>query len=338
MKYLVTLKPRSKFFFGGDRTFTSQERQNYYAHSTYFPQQTALLGMLRYALLNEYGLLEKEELDKEKLIGSTGFDLNSHAYGIVKNISPVFIVEKQHIWLSAGLDNQDKISLKLSSDKNLKIDGFDPKKELKQQFISSDYTQSIQPLDYFFLDTPQVGNAKERNGKTLQDAFFKHIYKSFKRDPANYESRFAFGLEIETTEKVELTTIKTVFLGAESSFTVELTPSKGIFERIQSINDSLKDKGANEHKIILLSDSYIEDLAVLKNHSSFILTDAPTPFRFNKNKKSDYYKSITRSNQYHLLSRGTVIYPKDIMKVTEILDAAKAFQTIGYNHYQIQTR
>ncbi|MFD2520358.1 type III-B CRISPR module-associated Cmr3 family protein [Emticicia soli] len=339
MKYLVTLKPRSKFFFGGDRTFTAQERQNYYAHSTHFPQQTALLGMLRYAILNERGFLEEEE-EKEKLVGATGFDLEAVSHGIIKTISPVFLLEKQAVWLSAGLDRQGDIVLKLSESKTLRLDGYDAKKGLSQYFISSDNSsESLKKLDDFFKDNPQVGNAKDRKGQTQPDAFFKHNYKSFKRqEKINYESLFAFGFELETTEEIEFSKIKTVFLGAESSFTIELTPSNGIFETIESTNQLLKAKEASNHKIVLLSDCFIPDLGVLKSYSSFILTDKPVPFKFNINKQSDYYTSINRSNQYHLLSRGTVIYPKDITEVTELIEASIAFRTIGYNHYQIQAR
>ena len=62
--YLVTLKPIDKFFFGGDMTFAipegNKERKeanrsfsSYIIRSMPFPQQTSLLGMLRFLLLRK---------------------------------------------------------------------------------------------------------------------------------------------------------------------------------------------------------------------------------------------------------------------------------------------
>ncbi len=339
MKYLIKLNPRSKFFFGGDRTFTSNERQNYYSHSTFFPQQTALLGMLRYALLKENNLLETDdEVRKTELIGSSGFDAVVDSYGIIKQLSPVFIIENQDFWLSAGFDKQSYAQLRLGESKNLKIEKFNAKEILEHRFVASNSSKPIQSLSYFFTETPQVGNAKDRGGKAQQDAFFKQKYLSFQRNEANYESKFAFGIEIETDETINLGGLKTVFLGAESVFTIEILESKGIFEAIDTQNTNLKVQKAEDTKIVLLSDCYVANLAQLKSNADFILTDSPIPFKFNQSKQREYYKKPDRSDQYHLLGRGTVIYPKDTIAITEQIESESAFRSIGYNHYQIQTR
>ena len=57
----IALTPIDKFYFGGDMTFPVGNDKNdafntkfssYIIESTYFPQQTSLLGMLRYLLLS----------------------------------------------------------------------------------------------------------------------------------------------------------------------------------------------------------------------------------------------------------------------------------------------
>lgn len=49
--YLITLTPMDWFFFGGERTLDDGKSADYISHSNKFPQQSALLGMIRYQLL-----------------------------------------------------------------------------------------------------------------------------------------------------------------------------------------------------------------------------------------------------------------------------------------------
>ncbi|MEI6411943.1 MAG: hypothetical protein WCR52_21305, partial [Bacteroidota bacterium] len=55
----IRLIPAGQFYFGGERNFSFGEKEdssNYLVKSNYFPQQTGLLGMLRFVLLREAGL------------------------------------------------------------------------------------------------------------------------------------------------------------------------------------------------------------------------------------------------------------------------------------------
>jgi CRISPR-associated protein Cmr3 len=62
-KYLIKLYPIDRYFFGSDVTFGA-DNSNYFVRSVYFPQQTTLLGMLRYYLLLQNNMLD----DKGKVI------------------------------------------------------------------------------------------------------------------------------------------------------------------------------------------------------------------------------------------------------------------------------
>lgn len=120
-KYLVKLTPLGKFFFGGDMSFKSgreKEDENYVSyiiHSSTMPQQTSLLGMLRFLLLSS----NEELFDKagqhiiedktgqdiiknevKKLIGERSFSVDSKAhvskdFGYIKSLGPCFLYNKK---------------------------------------------------------------------------------------------------------------------------------------------------------------------------------------------------------------------------------------------------
>lgn len=105
-RYLVTLKPVEAFFFGGERTFefydenNKKELQNNIIKSSMFPQQTSVLGMLRKEILNIKKLIKEDwdykDKDKiEKYIGPESFNIDKEEqdFGIIKEISPVFLAE-----------------------------------------------------------------------------------------------------------------------------------------------------------------------------------------------------------------------------------------------------
>ena len=62
-KYKIELTPVDKFFFGGDMTFQvgnaksdfNERFSSYIIKSSYYPQQTSLLGMLRFLILRNAG-------------------------------------------------------------------------------------------------------------------------------------------------------------------------------------------------------------------------------------------------------------------------------------------
>lgn len=95
--YLIKLCPIDRFYFGNDVTF-GPDNANYFVRSNHFPQQTTLLGMLRYYLLlqndflNEKGKVIVSQDFEAKLIGSKGFNSTTVSdFGLIKEISPVFI-------------------------------------------------------------------------------------------------------------------------------------------------------------------------------------------------------------------------------------------------------
>lgn len=94
--YLIKLTPIERFYFGSDITF-GRDNENSLVRSAYFPQQTTILGMLRYYLLQENELMDSKGIvinqnKADELIGTTGFDpQKSRSYGVINKLSPVFI-------------------------------------------------------------------------------------------------------------------------------------------------------------------------------------------------------------------------------------------------------
>lgn len=100
MTQLIELTPLTDFFFGGEATFGQDENRHYFVRSNLWPQQTSLLGMLRYELLKSepraFDLAQDKVTNKAEaaeLIGLHGFDgLSNDAFGIIEGLSPVFLI------------------------------------------------------------------------------------------------------------------------------------------------------------------------------------------------------------------------------------------------------
>ena len=63
MRYKITLKPLQPYLFGGDNTFGEigdKENGTYLVTSRFFPQQSAILGMLKKELMIQNKLLTRK--------------------------------------------------------------------------------------------------------------------------------------------------------------------------------------------------------------------------------------------------------------------------------------
>lgn len=100
MTKLIELTPLTDFFFGGEATFGQEANRHYFVRSNLWPQQTSLLGMLRYELIKSepraFDLVQDMIINKAEaaaLIGLHGFDgTHDEAFGIIEGLSPVFLL------------------------------------------------------------------------------------------------------------------------------------------------------------------------------------------------------------------------------------------------------
>jgi hypothetical protein len=88
--YRFILTPLDRIFFGGEKT--PFEQDEYFLHSRYFPQQTGLLGMVRYFILQKSGLLNGNKVKWDALIGPASFSGDpNQGFGLIERLSPLSI-------------------------------------------------------------------------------------------------------------------------------------------------------------------------------------------------------------------------------------------------------
>ncbi|KKC51150.1 type III-B CRISPR module-associated protein Cmr3 [Porphyromonas gulae] len=209
--YLIKLTPLDKFFFGQKKTF-GDDNANYFVYSSHFPQQTALLGLLRYQLLQIAGedvFKDNKIQDTNKaaeLIGEQSFSpfvKDKLQFGIIESLSPVFIIDKKNDegkeehFLPVGKRFQKEKEedpynlLHLSCEDECppifesresqkeKEEAYDPKKGLASCWLSSNGTTLLNEEDFFIKDE-RIGIRKDYEGATNDDAFFCQRYYRFK--------------------------------------------------------------------------------------------------------------------------------------------------------------
>ena len=109
---LLKIKPLKPFFFGGDINLGKY----YYAKSEYFPQNTQLVGALRFFIANQKGLMKghkngiyvpKEKRDEAiEVIGDAKPEdfFENDNLGKIKFISPMFVLKGNNAYFPTPLD------------------------------------------------------------------------------------------------------------------------------------------------------------------------------------------------------------------------------------------
>jgi CRISPR-associated protein Cmr3 len=308
--YLITLFPIERFYFGSDVTF-GEKNENYFVRSAYFPQQTTLLGMLRYYLLQQNDFFDnsgkiKKPNDLNRIIGVNGFDPNKNgSFGIISEISPVFIVgpEGEYFVQSreyglkwkedeiSGEKKQELIPLKIkkqdgqnsfSKNNTYYMDGLDAKTVLPDLLVNSrtghmryfDYNEdkTDDPMNGVFIPCEQIGIKKPLRGSIdVEKGFYKQIGYNLKQ---NFGFAFFASIDINISNgfKIEPGLVK---MGADQSwFKIECKIVGGdVNNNINHLIRNLyKQVNDQEKKIVLLSDTYLESESYNCNKIPFAST------------------------------------------------------------------
>jgi len=317
MRYLITLKPLEPFFFGGEQTFGElgdKENSSYIATSRLFPQQSAILGMIKKELLKAKGYLTRKlkdewvdedyKLQATNLVGKDKFSFENklHDYGKIKNISPIFLIKEDEKYFYI----KDIFDYNLSLNPPLFYKGdkkYSYKNEIEAKLIKDDFSKKIE-INKVFKQKMQVGNQKNKT----DDAFFKKISYQLDKD-------FKFAFYIEIDEKIDDLDNKIVHLGADrSKFLLNLKQDNSTLEL------NLPDIGYKY--VVLLSDSYIKDLK-----AKFAIT---SEISFAYKKKNS--KKFQKSQKYYFYEKGSIIIEPDSSFYTQI--DRKNLTQIGYNYYK----
>ncbi len=358
--YLIRLTPHDKFFFGTGKEF-GPNNQHYFIKSGYFPQQTTLLGMLRYQLLCQAGknIFNKNKIQDKKeaatLIGLKSFIQGEYnTFGAIQSLSPLFLMQnKTRLFPLSKEYQRDKENYKMceiSKDFNLLKD-YEAKKGLPELWTDEQGKKYL--LEDLFTEVEQVGIRKNYDGKTDDKAFYMQTYRRFKTADT------AFAFYVRSTKEIRPSNL--VFMGRErQSFTMEVEKVDHSFQ----VNKKLYQASKNAHKVILLSDAYFNEISdynqpesaecndffIAQHFYKFAITETIkfrclqanlcTKTYYNIRKKEDDEKKYNETNrhkskQIELYKRGSIFYfsnEEDMRSFTEKLENSE-FHTIGYNHF-----
>ena len=379
-RYMMTLRPLDTFFFGQENKYRKRKEEksnelkvvaDYFQESAFFPQQTTLLGMLRYYLLQVNGQLPiRDRTEAAKLIGEKSFRLSENGnsgeldFGNIRSLSPVFLSHKgQYYWpqpLDMHLNEDEQVEYFQKKEKTILktnlpnhngslafFPDYDEKEETAQFLIRTDNYKQHRPYKYdkkekrsergLFVPEERTGITKGVNGQTLEAAFYKQVVYRLKDDAA-----FQCIVELDDP-KIGHGHEGFVPMGAEKSmFRIRFE------ETDKSLEDMVDVDNGHAPCLILLSDAYLASGSDQHYHFSISRTK---PFRFLKTEtkagkwldnlhfKDKKNGETTRSKRFNLFERGSVFYFKKenenmLDKMVSQLKGEKNFYQIGYNHFK----
>ncbi|CAA6815665.1 MAG: CRISPR-associated RAMP Cmr3 [uncultured Sulfurovum sp.] len=340
--YLITLKPLEPFFFGGEFTFgadeTRKESSRYSATSTQFPQQTALLGMLRKTMLIQNGNLtmhrkgewvdssgrgkfSQNHEDAKNLAGTGAFSYeNSVDLGSIVFLSPIFIKDGKSCFTANAKDYglelkaQENALVSFGSGRKqaLVFQDYDAKKHECFEFISQN--KKLKNFEDFFKEIETVGIKKSKDSESDEDGFFRK--KSYFPQKSAHFAFFA-----TFSEPLKWNSSVIVSLGADqSSFALTLKEELEGFELLFKEVHEVKELS----RMVLVSETVISQEAY--EACSFIWGKR-TSFRQLTNARHG-----KKSKRYYLLERGSVLYTEDLQRLDKALNQ-EHLRTVGINHY-----
>lgn len=337
--YKIKIAPLQYYFFGGEK-HDEDLKVNYFVESLDYPQQTTILGALRYILLLHKNLLGGKSLPADKqaeandLIGPESFKYGKQgSFGKIESVSPLYFTDGKNDYHFAPLD----LNFDMSDDfvLNFENERYNAKKhESKFGGLLTPSSGKEVPLSDIIQNIEQVGNEKAEKGGTKEEAFYKQTLKKLKEG-------WSFAVNAEIDLDLDKLSFNIPFGG-------EKNISKVNFEKVVNSEDfSLSHDKYKRNKpfIYCLSDCFIEDIDIK------ILPFAVTDFVSFRNLRSltstkNYYAlkkdniiadSLVRSNRYQLLKRGSVLYfdsETDCENMGKKIEESLA-KTIGFNHILI---
>lgn len=304
--YKISLQPLGPYFFGGENTF-GEDGTAYFVQSKYLPQQTALLGLLRYELLAQNNLLGR--FDKKiwaDLIGEASFQYPSDTiqnFGAIKKMSSLFLSCGTHHYLPQAADwahdehkqvhplqisyhNDATARSYTNARKNLiqatvNEKPYDAKHRLKQLWVRADGRQLCQwehEKDYegdkniengFFAPHKQVGiHRKLDRTDRDRDDFYKQVFYRL-RQPCC----FTFFAEIDLPASCKLESRNLHFGGERSFFSMSVKKdSNENFNQIFTPATFTTGHPRSLHALVLTSDAYAPPDILA--HADFAITEA----------------------------------------------------------------
>ncbi len=343
--YLATLSPLEAYFFGTEKMSMAANRSDYFARTLLYPQQTTLLGMLRYEVLRKNNALQKRD-NWSDLIGVESFspNLSNQTFGHIQSLSPLFLSYGNDSLLPAPFDwNYEWSKQNGTATTNTQRLDFLPvlkqykaKKGIIEQWLYGNTTVENSKI---FKRFSQVGHAKNRKGESDDESFFLQEYVQMDKE---YGFSFFVTLPDNTWDGYK-SMVK--MGGQQSPFVLKLTKTEISFEAITT-NILPFYKSAPYRRVVLWSDAFVE-MGILK-HTVFAVNEV-REFRSieTNSQQTQKWSNLERyehkpeqptlSAKSFVLGKGSVLLFDNEQSLNEAkkMLGIPHLQNIGYNHFSI---
>lgn len=364
----MNITPLEPYTFGNDSGFKrkgeeSIGKETYYMRSKKIPEQTTILGMLRYQILEQQELLKSSfgyDQDNQKkmakYIGKGSFSFRSdekQQFGCIQSISPIFLMDQdgnyyvKNPYCNKKREEKDVSGKKVTMEYTpMKIEGNfttsygkislpgEKEFEAKEGHASGYYNLSngliVEEQDLFKTHT-FVGNRKNSSDPNKEDGFYK-------REVITLKEGFSFAVFIEFSgeekEKLLKADCNQVPMGYRKSlFKTELTVNieNDLCKYVENAFSAWDSKW-----YYALSDLIVENV----NHESFCVVESKQirNLETNINHESNNKRIQKSSIQYNLIESGSVFYCDGDETKTTIANMigettiSENVKQIGYNH------
>jgi CRISPR-associated protein Cmr3 len=335
-QYTFKFTPIESFFFGSEKheiNSDGEPESNYFVESNLYPQQTTLLGAIRFFLLQNAGsaTFDKNKIQSKilatELIGAESFSYSEKIqdFGTIKKLGSLYFKKGNEDFFFAPLDNSCSISENMTLEKNQET--YTAKHHanfIHQSIISKDSSEKIECI---IEDAIQVGNQKN-NKIDKEKAFYKQTLKTM-------EDGWSFAIDVELD----------LVLGKKVAF-VNLGGEKSIFKlEIESIEafaePDLKKFNRNIPYLFFYSDCFLNldsvpspDLAVAEGVSfRNLISKVKSTEKYGGLSAKDDLK-LKRSSRFNLIKRGSIMYFKDasiLEKIEKSITSDFNAINIGFN-------
>lgn len=316
-KYLVRFTPREPYFFGGENTFRTGDTSRYYISSLTEPSASTLIGVLRYVLLEQNGLLKTngkyspaEKAACDELIGPSSFTVGKkNSFGKLKSISPLFLTCGSDFYIKTPLNcrasgvGKAYEPFAMSDEAVFTSFGKKMRFPLKDEYkcknpVSGESFMSLSDrsiIDELFLRTERVGIAK----KLKENGFFKKEYCLLKEG-------FSFAVVIELEDGVKLGD-GLCYMGREkSAFSLSVEKTELNIEKL--ICECLA-KASDDEFYYVFGDTFVEETF---EYTDFAMIRTDVIRMLSTKTEKDTLKITCCNEFYQVLKAGGVMYANDI--------------------------
>ena len=346
-EYLVRFIPLEPYFFGGERSGVYGKESYYFTKSEVMPNQSTILGAIRYCCIDKPSYDFKIDESKIK-IGRESFSIESPTlqdFGWIKSVSPIFFMDGDEIYIPTPFDhNCEKGNIytpfqefeQVLTGEGIKYFPKDYKAKLgiTDSFMNISGDNRLKEKEDFFSDEDRIGI----NTKWEENGLFKRKYMRLKEGKS-------YGVFAQIDDQVKMEQ-KIVYMGqGKSAFCVKFEKRKNdLVEKVKNVLN--RESLGSEERIFYyaLSDLYIkekEEYLKEKEKSNVqklndccyyanVKVKEYRSFRTNKNAKSHRDRHDVLQ---HLIKAGSILLVKrEKREDFESLIKNDNCEQIGFNY------